>query len=183
MFQKEIFQKRLKQLRENHPTFKTQKEFSEFIEVSQPTLVSYERGTGKPPIDVLCNIAEKCNVSISWLCGLNNVQANPGNLQTYSSIIELLAAIGQSLPLEVHTSSFDESAYLNFNNPVLYRFFDSWASILSLYQSGKIKLNLYNLWLADELEKYNFDIHSEADTQIFLSENPLSRDNPDDYPY
>ena len=57
MFDRDKFKTRLKQLRENHPKYKTQKEFSDFIEVSQPTLAGYERGTGKPPIDVLPSLS------------------------------------------------------------------------------------------------------------------------------
>ena len=52
---------------------KTQKEFSELLGIPQPTLSAYESGRNKPTIDVVINIAEKCNVSIDWLCGRDSV--------------------------------------------------------------------------------------------------------------
>lgn len=63
-----IFGERLKNLR-NVVMKKTQKEFSELIGIPQPTLSAYESGRNKPTIDVVINIAERCNVSVDWLCG------------------------------------------------------------------------------------------------------------------
>ena len=47
----------------------TQKDFSEFLSIPQPTLSAYESGKNKPTIDVVINIANKCNLSVDWLCG------------------------------------------------------------------------------------------------------------------
>ena len=63
-----IFGERLKNLR-TVIMKKTQKEFSEFMNIPQPTLSAYESGRNKPTVDVVITIAEKCNVSIDWLCG------------------------------------------------------------------------------------------------------------------
>lgn len=63
-----IFGERLKNLRK-HTLHKTQKEFAEMLDIPQPTLSAYESGRNKPTIDVVINIAEKCNISIDWLCG------------------------------------------------------------------------------------------------------------------
>ena len=63
-----IFGERLKNLR-SVVMNKTQKEFSELLNIPQPTLSAYESGRNKPTIDVVISIAEKCNVSIDWLCG------------------------------------------------------------------------------------------------------------------
>lgn len=68
-----IFGERLKNLRFIRMQ-KTQKEFSEFLNIPQPTLSSYESGRNKPTIDVVINIANKCNVSIDWLCGRDEPQ-------------------------------------------------------------------------------------------------------------
>ena len=48
---------------------KSQKEFAEFIGIPQPSMSAYENGKNNPTIEVLINIADKCNVSIDWLCG------------------------------------------------------------------------------------------------------------------
>ena len=63
-----IFGERLKNLR-TVIMKKTQKEFSEFMSIPQPTLSAYESGRNKPAVDVVINIADKCNVSVDWLCG------------------------------------------------------------------------------------------------------------------
>lgn len=70
-----IFGNRLRILRKNILKL-TQKEFSELIRTPQPTLSAYESGRNKPTIDVVINIANKCNVSIDWLCGNDN----PGSI-------------------------------------------------------------------------------------------------------
>lgn len=66
-----IFGERLKNLR-TVIMKKTQKEFSEFMNIPQPTLSAYESGRNKPTVDVVINIADKCNVSVDWLCGRDN---------------------------------------------------------------------------------------------------------------
>lgn len=67
-----IFGCRLKKLR-SEIMKKTQKEFAELIGLPQPTLSAYESGRNKPTVDVVMNIANKCNVTIDWLCGNDNV--------------------------------------------------------------------------------------------------------------
>ena len=80
-----IFGERLKILR-NVVMKKTQKEFSELLNIPQPTLSAYEGGRNKPTVDVVINIAEKCNVSVNWLCGQDSsVQLN--SLGDLSSIL------------------------------------------------------------------------------------------------
>ena len=66
-----IFGERLKSLR-TIVMKQTQKKFSDFIGIPQPTLSAYESGRNKPTVDILINIADKCNVSIDWLCGRDN---------------------------------------------------------------------------------------------------------------
>ncbi|MEG0900128.1 MAG: helix-turn-helix transcriptional regulator [Anaerovoracaceae bacterium] len=48
---------------------KSQKEFAEFLGIPQPSMSAYENGKNSPTIDVVMDIAEKCNVSMDWLCG------------------------------------------------------------------------------------------------------------------
>ncbi len=58
---------RLKYLRSINK--KTQKEFAEFLGIPQPSMSAYENGKNNPTIDVLIDIADKCNVSLDWLAG------------------------------------------------------------------------------------------------------------------
>lgn len=63
-----IFGIRLKNLRQVIMK-QTQKEFSDFIGIPQSTLSTYESGRNKPTLGMAISIANKCNVSIDWLCG------------------------------------------------------------------------------------------------------------------
>ena len=63
-----IFGERLRMLRTLDDS-KSQKEFAIELGIPQPTLSSYESGKIKPTIDAVINIADKCGVSIDWLCG------------------------------------------------------------------------------------------------------------------
>ncbi len=55
---------------------KSQKEFAEFLEIPQPTLSSYESGRIKPTVDAIGNIADKCSVSLDWICGRSGKPCN-----------------------------------------------------------------------------------------------------------
>lgn len=68
-----VFSKRLRLLRLSKE--KSQKEFSDLVGIPQPTMSAYETGRNKPTIDALMTIAEKCEVSIDWLCGRDQVNS------------------------------------------------------------------------------------------------------------
>lgn len=53
----------------------SQEEFGEFIGVSRPTVGFYENGERLPDALVLCQIAERCEVSADWLLGLTHIQS------------------------------------------------------------------------------------------------------------
>lgn len=50
----------------------TQKEFSAFLGIPQPSVSAYENSKNSPTIEVLIDIANKCNVSLDWLSGRTN---------------------------------------------------------------------------------------------------------------
>lgn len=63
-----IFGERLRELRKNIYNM-PQKEFAELLGIPQPTISGYESGKIKPSLEVACRIAEKCDVSMNWICG------------------------------------------------------------------------------------------------------------------
>ena len=63
-----VFGERLRALRRIRNNT-SQKEFAVELGIPQPTLSSYESGKIKPTIDAIINIADKCGVSMDWLCG------------------------------------------------------------------------------------------------------------------
>lgn len=98
---KNTFSERLKLLRSSMN--KTQKEFADFVEIPQPTISSYENGKNNPTIDVVNEIADKCNVSIDWLCGRNNIS----NLTDLSSLIKFFYDLYETKEIKFETIIHD----------------------------------------------------------------------------
>lgn len=63
-----FFKKRFAALRKEYGM--TQKDFSEFLGISRPTVGFYENGDRIPDAQILAEIAVKCQVSSDWLLGL-----------------------------------------------------------------------------------------------------------------
>lgn len=59
---------RIRKVRKNAKC--TQKEFGTLLNIPQTTLSAYETDRMQPTIASLVNIAEKFNVSLDWLCGV-----------------------------------------------------------------------------------------------------------------
>lgn len=96
-----IFGNRLKKLRRDTMNL-TQIEFSELLGIAQPSLSAYESGKTKPTIDVVIQIAEKCNVSIDWLCGRDNVSRLNSMGDFISMMYDMYDAREFSCKTEIH---------------------------------------------------------------------------------
>lgn len=77
---------KIKELRTNMDL--TQKEFAELINVSTVSISSYETGVKTPSLDMIINIAQKCNVSIDWLCGLSDKMTLDHHITTYKDVFK-----------------------------------------------------------------------------------------------
>lgn len=97
-----IFGERLKNLRTIEMQM-TQKEFSKFISIPQPTLSAYESGRNKPTVDVVINIADKCNVSVDWLCG-RDVSSH---LSSLGDVMSFLFELYETKEFSCHTNIHD----------------------------------------------------------------------------
>lgn len=172
MFDRDKFKTRLKQLRENHPKYKTQKEFSDFIEVSQPTLAGYERGTGKPPIDVLCNIAEKCNVSVDWLCGLSDTRTNIDRALSFSDALETLVHLREKIPFKVNIidgeTPNDVPVICTYWDDLVSLFIKEWEPVYTAFKNGSIKETYYRMIIDDITSKYAVDLDNAQQYFAFL---------------
>lgn len=157
-----IFATRIKKLRSSLKM--TQKEFSNYIGIKQQTLSGYERGIMKPPLDIAKEIAEKCNVSIDWLCGLSQKMNNDDTIKTYGDAIKLLVKLQYALHFHVTPSSID-----SFGSVIDY-FLDDWSKKLPLYRNGTIDEKLYRLWINDKIREFeNFRIGNPYDFEKFIS--------------
>lgn len=175
MFDKEKFKTRLKQLRESHPQYNTQKEFSDFIEVSQPTLAGYERGTGKPPIDVLCNIAEKCHVSVDWLCGMSDTRTSIDRALTYSDALETLIRLREKIDFSVNITRFYDNpckvpSANTYWDDLTSLFMKEWDPVYTAFKNGSIKETYYRMIMDDIASKYNIPLNDDTAYQQFISE-------------
>ena len=79
--------KNLKELREKKGW--SQQAFAEKIGVKQSTIAAYEKGRNEPRIAMLIQIAECFNVSLDYLCGIE--QGSAEDKQLYRQICELAA--------------------------------------------------------------------------------------------
>ena len=102
-----IFGIRLKTLRKEIRK-QTQIEFADFMGISQSTLSAYESGRNKPTLEMAILIADKCHVSIDWLCGRG------GRVQLHSlgDLLDVFFQIYEaqefSCEVEIHGSSSSE---------------------------------------------------------------------------
>lgn len=83
-----VFCKRLRMLRKEILNMK-QSEFAKYTGLSQPTISAYEQGRTNPTVDKVILIAEKCNISIDWLCGRNM----SGSVNSMGDLVEILLAL------------------------------------------------------------------------------------------
>ncbi len=154
----DIFAIRIKQLRESLKM--TQKEFSAHMGIKQQTLSGYERGLMKPPLDVAKRIAEKCHISIDWLCGLSDKMNTSDEIKTYADVIRLLLKLlkNKNLKTKIFTFPFDDGAFWGFDNSVLHKFFIDWEKIKTIYDQKVIDVDMYQPWLDTKLQELDIPI-------------------------
>jgi len=68
------YAERIRALREDHD--KTQSEIAKLLKVGQRTYCDYELGKTRIPVDSLIILAELYNVSMDYICGLNDVKGH-----------------------------------------------------------------------------------------------------------
>ncbi len=158
----EIFATRIKELRNSLKM--TQKDFSKHIGIKQQTLSGYERGIMKPPLDIAKGIAEKCHVSIDWLCGLSDKMNSSDEIKTYADAIKLFVKSEYALHFHVTPLS------IKIMDTVMQCFFDDWSKTLPLYRDGTIDEKLYKLWINDKLREFeDVRIGNINDIEEFIS--------------
>lgn len=52
----------------------TQPDFAAYLGIALPTLRTYEKSISEPTMGKLVIIANKCNVSVDWLCGMTEIR-------------------------------------------------------------------------------------------------------------
>ena len=147
------FSQRLKELRTNMNL--TQRQFSQKIGCTQTTLSAYENTPKSPSLDIIIDIAEKCNVSVDWLLGLSDNVSN-NEITSYKQIIEFLFKLKNKdgfHRLEIDT---DNNAIF-LNNKKMNEFLKDWDKMLSVNNVFDDN-ELYQLWIEKTLAKYDVEI-------------------------
>ena len=172
---------RLKELRKKLAV--TQKVFANYIGVSAATLSSYETGAKQPSLSVLLVIAQKCQVSLDWLCGIITRNIN-SEFNNYGDVIEKLVGIAFMFPTQIDCIRFDEDGegrYLSnekksvqfcIDDNDLFGFFEEWKEIKPLFEKGTISKKFYESWLNEKIALYK-NMSIKDDDNIFTSDQEL----------
>ena len=118
------------------------------------------------------NIADKCHVSLDWLCGITDKEIS---LDTCSDILKILFEIGlldgigldsgfvrdTSGPNEFpnNDTSYEAFMMIYFNDTTINDALEKWKKIFDLYQSKTIDEEVYRLWVEKTLKDYNIPYH------------------------
>ena len=166
---------RIKELRLSHNL--TQRDFATSIGTSQNALSGYENKDRVPSCEILISIATTYNVSLDWLCGLSDNKSSTNIMSTYSDVIRVLTSIvnTQNLITEIGYDTPDIAGDFFFGSDAPKIGADEWNDMLKLLKKGTIKNSLYELWLKDQLDKYNIPISSA--NQLWVSDLPDSDDS------
>lgn len=125
----------------------TQKEFATLINVSVVSVSSYETGAKTPSLDMLINIAKKCNVSLDWLCGLRNSKFK------YTTYKELLECCDN-----YQKPSAKLLSIMGKFHDTLNQYTHELDHMQSLKNNGLIDDELYTLWLHKQYDKFDMPI-------------------------
>ncbi len=155
-----ILAKRIKELRSSLSM--TQKEFSSFVGCTAATLSAYENGSKSPSLEIIKGIAEKCNVSIDWLCGLIDKKNYNDSIKTYGDIIRLLFKLENVLDFGLSTETILKETFppcqiakISFYNFEIYNFIDDWRKMKELHDKNTIDDGVYSLWAEKTLKDYD----------------------------
>lgn len=178
-----LFAERIKSLRQELKL--SQAGFARLISTNQSTLSAYETGDRLPPYETLVTIAQQCQVSIDWLCGLSEKSSLNAPPQTYTDLIKLIIGfndipniiknIGPNERPVFSTGLGFPTSYItydiSFDDKHIVDFFSEQKEIQEACKKTPSGDKLYALWLQDVFERYNIpfeDAHQDPflDTEI-----------------
>ena len=171
MRSKETFAIRLKEVRLQ--TKKNQKEFADMVQSTAATISAYENSTKNPSLEIVMNIAEKCNISIDWLCGLSEQKELKPEIKNYKDvalrILELInldmtppkfLLTAYKVEVTMDESDFPPQIEYYYEDALqlpykqeLINFFQTYKELYNLFNDSKIKQNVIDTWLNGALEE------------------------------
>lgn len=134
----DIFGERLKQLREKKAV--PQKEVAEAIGITAQTIMAYESGRRKPPLDIAVKLAKYFGASLDWLCGIED-----SSTLTNRKVLEVLEAISD------HNDFAPGALKITIYSSKIIKYLSEKKKMEKLLEEGVIDKELFQLWE----EKYN----------------------------
>lgn len=163
----DIFARRLKELR--HEKKQTQKQFADAVGFTQATLSAYENKQKKPSLDIVLDIADKCNVSLDWLFGLSDRKEKSFEPKTYSDIMDILSEINKVIGIWIEENQDYEDAFgirskncgIHIQNIQMEKYLQDWAKYLKLKYAGTIDDDIYQACMTKLKKESNTAIKKE----------------------
>lgn len=153
-----IFAVRIKELRTSLNM--TQRDFAGFIGCTAATLSAYENGAKSPSLEIVKTIAQKCNVSIDWLCGLCDQKERSGTYTTYKDIVLTLFDLDDSVEIILEEKKISDYCTLTgifFDDSILKSFLEEWRDATNVRYNTSINKTItqtmYDSWKNSKLEE------------------------------
>lgn len=164
MYDKKLFAERLKELRGT--LLKTQIQFAEFVGSTPATISAYENGAKNPSLEIVSNIANRCNVSLDWLCGLSDKKDQKKSILTYSDLLHLIYELMEAtqehdleVELSVDTNTIYSNSKVNIElddeGPTLRDAIKEFKAVYDLYAAKTITKNMYDTLFESLIKKYD----------------------------
>ena len=153
--EKDVFATRIKEARESCGLL--QKDLAGKIGIKQQTLSGYEKGKMKPPIDTVKAIANTCNVSLDWLCGMTE-KKNNSKIKTYKDFILFFMSFQKDYKNIVSIGTIRDDfgtdlPAIAFNDKTIESVFAGLEKMQALLLRGDIDNELFELWVEKQLAK------------------------------
>lgn len=169
MSNRETFSIRLKEVRLQ--SGKNQKDFADMVQSTAATISAYENATKNPSLEIVMKIAEKCNVSIDWLCGLSEQKELKTKINSYKDIaLKILELLSINIAQSRFTLIAYEDTLMIPNKKELSDFLHTYEDLNRLFVEKRIELDTIKTWLDGALEKLAKIPLTEKDDSNFSSD-------------
>lgn len=150
-----IFAKRMKEAREKKGL--KQKELAEKIGVTPQTISAYEKTGKAPTMDNAISIAKILDVSLDWLCGINQDVKKQNGTTTLGDAARFLHEMSSWITVSVYDDCISSSNnYRPVCPGVIFDLDDELANFISdslkmkkLLKDGTFTKEFYDRWVAD----------------------------------
>lgn len=143
----------------------TQKEFAELLDIPQPSVSAYENSRNSPTMEVLIAMAQKCNVSLDWLCGLSPAPNSISTLGDIARFLYMLCELNEvGLEIEIHDRLPND----------LETEEDKWFTRLTIY--GNDKKHKYNSDLCNIIRSIKNDVEDLESFSVSKEIYDISKD-------